>query len=265
MRTIVFQGGLGNQLFQYLFLKYAERTWNGSCQWMYDGHSHNGMIIQNYFDISLPRHASPRTEKIYQLNKRILRRLGWNLFIGNDTNNNLKYKPFLSGYWQDKKYFHDDLLSFQELNLSEKNQKLLNEIQFEGSIALHVRRGDYLLPKFASIYGEVCTLEYYQRAIDICNSKIKNPCYYVFSDDMEWVKQNLTQIKAVFVDWNYGEDSIFDLYLMSHAHVNIIANSSFSYWAAKLNRRNNLVIYPSKWYNPPYKTPDIFPDDWIGI
>lgn len=265
MRTIVFQGGIGNQLFQYLFLKYAERTWNGAYRWMYDGHSHNGMIIQRYFEVALPRHASIEIGKIYQLNNRILRKIGWKLLIGNDTTINLKYKPFLSGYWQDKKYFQVGLLSFKKLNLSEKNQKLLDDIQSEGTVALHVRRGDYLLPQFAPMYAGVCTLDYYQQAIEICNDRIKSPHYYVFSDDIEWVRQNLPLKGAVYVDWNHGEDSIYDMYLMSHAQVNVIANSSFSYWAARLNTRNQLVIYPVKWYNPPFKAPDIFLDNWIGI
>ena len=73
--------------------------------------------------------------------------------------------------------------------------------------------------------------------------------------------------RHLFIDWNKGNDSIYDMYLMSLAKVNIIANSTFSFWAAYLNRRSELTIYPSRWYQKGsgLKNPDIFPDEWIGL
>ena len=267
MKIVVFQGGLGNQLFQYQFLKYAERTWTGQYRWMYEGHSHNGMEIERYFDIKLPQHASPAMERIYLLNKRIFRKTGWKWWIGNDaeTDRLLSHKPFLSGYWQDKRFYQDGWLAFKPLKLNKHNQELQDAIQNSCSVALHVRRGDYLLPQYAPRYAGVCTEDYYERAIETCRERLSDIRYFVFSDDVAWVRQHLPLQDATYVDWNHGDDSVFDMYLMSHAQANIIANSSFSYWAARLNRRTNLVIYPARWYNHPFCAPDIFPNNWIGL
>ena len=172
---------------------------------------------------------------------------------------------FIEGYWQDKKYLDDGLIKFSKLDISQKNADVIGLMEKSDSVAIHVRRGDYLLPPYNNIYGNVCTGEYYSKAIDIVNGAISNPQYFVFSDDIEWVKKKLSLSDAIYVDWNKGADSIFDMYLMSNAKVNIIANSSFSFWGASLNNKKQMVIYPKKWYNSGYNTPDIFPTNWLGI
>ena len=89
---------------------------------------------------------------------------------------------------------------------------------------------------------------------------------FVFSDDIPWCKSNLNIHDAVFVDWNTGEDSYIDMYLMKHTKANIIANSTFSYWGAYFNANHPLVIYPKKWkYSESEEALDIFPDNWIGM
>ena len=93
-------------------------------------------------------------------------------------------------------------------------------------------------------------------AIRIITEKVNDAVFYVFSDDISWVQTHLDIPNAVYVNWNTGESSIYDMYLMSSCKYNIIANSTFSYWAARLNKKTNMVIYPSKWYNT--FTPDIF-------
>lgn len=114
-----------------------------------------------------------------------------------------------------------------------------------------------------NIFGNICTRKYYHDAIRIITEKVSNAVFYVFSDDIDWVQTHLDIPNAVYVNWNTGEYSIYDMYLMSFCKYNIIANSTFSYWAARLNKKAELVIYPSKWYNT--FTPDIFPDSWCGI
>ena len=87
--------------------------------------------------------------------------------------------------------------------------------------------------------------------------------FFVFSDDIDWAKSIINVPNVTFVNNNKGKDSYIDMFLMSLCHHNIIANSTFSYWAARLNKKTNMVIYPSKWYNT--FTPDIFPESWCGI
>ncbi len=70
---------------------------------------------------------------------------------------------------------------------------------------------------------------------------------------------------SIIVDWNKGEDSFLDMFLMSQSSNLIVANSTFSYWAARLNQDNILTIYPKKWYNSKYAVPDIFPSEWVGV
>ena len=117
--------------------------------------------------------------------------------------------------------------------------------------------------QYLVIFGNICTQKYYHDAIRIITEKVNDAVFYVFSDDISWVQTHLDIPNAVYVNWNTGESSIYDMYLMSSCKYNIIANSTFSYWAARLNKKTNMVIYPSKWYNT--FTPDIFPESWCGI
>jgi hypothetical protein len=172
---------------------------------------------------------------------------------------------YYDGWWQDKRYFLDTIkeLHFVEPVLDETNISLLTDISSSDSVSIHVRRGDYLEPKNAKQYGGICTLEYYKKAIAIIKSHYKDPNFYIFSNDIEWCKENLDIDKADFVNNNKGKDSWLDMFLMSKCSANILANSSFSYWGAIMNKNDNIVVYPGKWFND--ETPNIFPDNWIGL
>ncbi|MCM1908169.1 alpha-1,2-fucosyltransferase, partial [Phocaeicola vulgatus] len=170
---------------------------------------------------------------------------------------------FQAGYFLDKKYYDENTIDFKHLLLSEKNQSLLKDIQNSNSVGVHIRRGDYMTKQNLVIFGNICTQKYYHDAIRIITEKVNDAVFYVFSDDISWVQTHLDIPNAVYVNWNTGESSIYDMYLMSSCKYNIIANSTFSYWAARLNKKTNMVIYPSKWYNT--FTPDIFPESWCGI
>lgn len=87
------------------------------------------------------------------------------------------------------------------------------------------------------IFGNICTQKYYHDAIRIITEKVNDAVFYVFSDDISWVQTHLDIPNAVYVNWNTGESSIYDMYLMSSCKYNIIANSTFSYWAARLNKK----------------------------
>ena len=111
----------------------------------------------------------------------------------------------------------------------------------------------------------ICTTEYYNKAVHIIKKEISNPTFYIFSDDIEWVKNNLPLENACYIDWNTGNQSIYDMYLMTNAKAHIIANSTFSYWGAMLSKSSLITIYPKKWFNSKFAVPNIFPQNWIGL
>ncbi len=93
-------------------------------------------------------------------------------------------------------------------------------------------------------------------------SKYKDVTFYVFSNDIIWCREHLCAPSIQFVDWNTGKDSIFDMWLMTQCQHNIIANSSFSWWGAWLNRHEGKeVIAPKKWFFH-VQTPNIYCDGW---
>ena len=136
------------------------------------------------------------------------------------------------------------------------------------SVSVHIRRGDYLSnPAFYRFHG-VCAVEYYEAAVGHLAGAVENPCFFLFSDDLDWARRNLRlDYPVTYVDHN-GEDKDYeDLRLMSQCKHHIIANSSFSWWAAWLCANpGKIVIAPRKWFNDPnIDTADIIPASWRRI
>lgn len=180
---------------------------------------------------------------------------------------------YLSGYWQSEKYFlhiRDTLLydfSFPKNN-SNQNKKIIDQIRVRNSISVHIRRGDYISDPTNSKNHGFIGVKYYQKALDFLVKKIEDPIIVIFSDDINWVMNNLVvNTPKIFVDWNTGDNSIFDMYLMSLCKHNIIANSSFSWWAAWLNQNpQKIVIAPGRWFNErDWNISDLIPETWIKI
>lgn len=159
---------------------------------------------------------------------------------------------FIEGYWQHYKYFENmQAQIFEELTLKQplniKAKTWLSAINNDlSSVAVHIRRGDYVTDSGANYLMGVLPIEYYQKAITYIKQKISNPSFYFFSDDLDWVKNNIkTNTPAYYIEGNLD---YVDLDLMRHCSHNIIANSTFSWWAAFLNRNpNKIVIAPKKW------------------
>ncbi|MFA7284753.1 MAG: alpha-1,2-fucosyltransferase, partial [Candidatus Absconditabacterales bacterium] len=121
---------------------------------------------------------------------------------------------------------------------------IVREMEQTNSIGLHVRRGDYV----GSALGGICDKTYYENAIEFIKSKVQNPTFFIFSNDIQRCKDNLkTGDKSHFIDGNKGENAYKDMVLMSHCKHNIIANSSFSWWGARLNNNpEKIVIAPMR-------------------
>jgi hypothetical protein len=184
----------------------------------------------------------------------------------------LKGNIYLEGYWQSELYFKTyeeeirRLFKFKH-NLKGGNLVIAAEIKAKNSVSLHIRRGDYLLKKNTSLYP-TCNLKYYLDAIEIIKSRVENPFFYIFSDDIPWAKKNFKFIRDIkFVTENRNEFSYLDMQLMSLCKHHIIANSTFSWWAAWLNKNNNkIVIAPRKWFSRDhFDTSDLLPLKWIII
>ena len=177
---------------------------------------------------------------------------------------------YLCGYWQSEKYFKDVrntiLKEFSfPLETRERFEDLCKQMQEENSISIHIRRSDYLTEQNAKVYGNICTEIYYENAIAYMDRQIKNPHYYVFTDDLEWTRGYFKGDQYTIVDENRGKDSYADIYLMSQCKHNIIANSSFSWWGAWLNENpDKKVLAPKKWFHN-HEKDEIVCEDWIRI
>lgn len=190
---------------------------------------------------------------------------------------NVKDNTYLDGYWAKYKYFEDirDIL-LKEITLkpeyeTEEYKAKQNEIlKRNESVSIHIRRGYAKREIDLKIFGVMDT-KYYSDAIFLIKTKVSNPYFYIFSDDMNWVKENLNlEDNHEFI--NLGpEGDYLELMLMSQCKYNIIANSTFSWWGAWLNQNpNKIVIAPKRWYNKEqyqkiYEKGHLVPDTWIKI
>ena len=191
------------------------------------------------------------------------------------------YKPnwiikgtiYLNGYWQSEKYFKNIrktiIKDFQlRKPLIKKNKSWARKINTSNSIGIHVRRGDYITDQKTNKYHGICGINYYKKSINLIKNRIKNPIFFIFSDDYKWVKKKFSFLGnyAFFINNNNNNPPI-DIKLMSLCKHNIIANSSFSWWGSWLNtNKDKIVIAPKEWFqDKKVKSQDIIPSNWTKI
>lgn len=178
---------------------------------------------------------------------------------------------FLDGYFQSEKYFKACEKEIrQDLALPDaypvKCLPILDRIKKYDAIAIHVRRGDYVSVKENSKIYYSQPIEYYQNAITLLSTKVRNPRCFIFSDDLGWVKDNfLLDVPWELVDINSSKEVYWDLILMRQCKHFIIANSSLSWWGAWLgNDHHKIVIAPKNWFKSGDKnTDDLIPINWV--
>ena len=285
-------GGIGNQMFQYATGKSLSIKTN-QVHWLdlndFSGYQlHNGFELDRVFNIEDIK-SSPTVAKdllgwrANSFAKKILRRphfakLRGQSFVVEPYFNywpdffKLTHDCYLHGYWQSERYFKDfsDIIRQDfvfKIPLDERNKQVALEMASTQSVGLHVRRGDYVNdPKNSNIIN-ICSLEYYREAIEYIVNRIEKPVFYIFSDDMAWVKAHLsTDFPCIYVDYNSGLESYRDMQLMSLCKHHIIANSSFSWWGAWLNANpEKMVIAPRKWFVNNNNVDDLIPQDWIKL
>jgi Glycosyl transferase family 11 len=176
---------------------------------------------------------------------------------------------YLTGWRQSYKYFEraSDIVRSElrpNCRPSEANGRWLDQIRREDSVCIHVRRGDYLDPCVLARLG-LCMPSYYARAIEIVRERLNNPRFFVFSNDLAWCRDHLPAENLQFVDANSPDDATDELQLMASCRHHIIANSSFSWWAAWLaTRPDQIVVAPDPWFvNEPAH--DLIPKAWIRL
>jgi hypothetical protein len=151
--------------------------------------------------------------------------------------------------------------------LSSYNADLVEQISKVNAVSLHVRRGDYVQNAKTNANHGVCSLDYYRAAIQNILERVEAPSFFIFSDDIPWVKEHLVlDIPCRYVDHNQGVESYNDMRLMSLCRHHIIANSSFSWWGAWLNPDpQKIVIAPQKWFANDNIVDDLFPPEWVTM
>ena len=278
MIIVRMQGGLGNQLFQYaLYENFKSKgiTTKIDISTYIDGREARPLELDKlglHFETADKKelHAYFADDDIFF--DRLLRySIGIKKYI-KDTKFDFDSRilnlteGFLNGYWQSDKYFAPigsvirEQICFQNIDTDaiKDREKRMRE---SDSVSIHVRMGDYL--QCSDLYGNICTKEYYRKAIRYISEKIENPVFYIFSDEPAKAAEMLSGYSFDMVTENKGADSYKDMYLMSCCKHHIIANSSFSWWGAWLDQKpGKIVVTPSRW-NQLCKQHDICCDGWV--
>lgn len=175
----------------------------------------------------------------------------------------------LEGYWQSERYFHgvEERLRKEftyKHPFSPAHAELAGRLAVINSVAVHVRRGDYL----HSPVHALCDIGYYQRSLQLIEQRVPDAVPVFFSDDPVWTRQMFGSLKnALFVESGEADDACADLALMSRCRHAIIANSSFSWWGAWLNSNpDKIVCAPARWFTGDNRdAQDIVPDRWMRL
>ncbi|MDE7133249.1 MAG: alpha-1,2-fucosyltransferase, partial [Lachnospiraceae bacterium] len=181
---------------------------------------------------------------------------------------------YLVGYWACEKYYADimDLLRADitfprsgDEALQKRNDEAIRQMEETVSVSVHIRRGDYLDDMNKALFGNICTEAYYERALGYMRERFPEAVFFIFSDDIPYVKEHYQGERYRIIDWNHGRDSFYDMMLMSRCKHNICANSTFSFWGARLNSHDDKVmIRPSIHKNTQVCVPEQMRELWNG-
>lgn len=177
---------------------------------------------------------------------------------------------YLSGYFACEKYYADILPQLRKdivfpVSSNPENHRMAERMNSCSSVSVHIRRGDYLNAENAAMFGNICTQDYYDSAVALIKKKLTNPHFFLFSDDPAYTKQQYQGDEFTVVDINRGADSFYDIWLMSQCSHNICANSTFSFWGARLNgNTEKIMIRPTKHKNSQPFIPEEMLELWDG-
>jgi hypothetical protein len=289
-------GGLGNQMFQYAFGASAASLHNaellldiGSCK-----NTDRGFMLGNFnltariatdseLDVFkdvvklrkgrfLDFLSSPFAYAKYLLQHNC--RVPERGYTFNKQHFEFNGNAYVYGAWQSSLYFtgiKEHILEQYTLKheLDTKNLETISKITAVNSVSIHVRRGDYISDKYKDDYANL-DIAYYKDAMSYIESNCSNPIFFIFSNDINWCKNNFGYSDKInYIDHNDEKNGHIDMHLMAQCKHNIIANSTFSWWGAWLNQnKNKVVICPSKWFGKNLEhqsIKDLYEQDWIII
>ncbi len=276
MIIVKIDAGLGNQMLEYCFMKQLTDELpecvikTDMDRWIYKKYvPHNGYELKKVFGIELDNIAT--TKEIlscggeYQrknsgpadvIKKKYHNYLGYRLrgsrtvrlhqsqwpeFYDERREDIHKYNCWIDNSWN---WIYEPAIRDFEyvMPLKDQNLEIYDDIAGSQSVSVHIRRGDYVGGAL-----DILTKEYYLKVIEYISRQLEDPVFYFFSDDPSYVREEYKDIpyRYKIIDWNKGEDSHFDMQLMSACKHNIICNSSFSLWGAVLNKNpEKTVIRP---------------------
>ena len=296
MLIIQIAGGLGNQMQQYAvyqkFLSMGKEA-KLDLSW-FDPSVQKNMLAPRDFELPLFKNVTfeecSAEERDYFLKRCLLQKVtgkAAKVLKIRDTENPKVFSEsrmyheelfdlddmYITGYFACQKYYADimdrlwekfEFPSHPDDILHARNMALAEKMEKEPSVSVHIRRGDYLDPPNFAILGNIATTEYYDSAMNYFRAKEPDVHFYIFTSDHEYARERFSdESRYTIVDWNTGKNSVQDLMLMSHCKGNICANSTFSFWGARLNKRpDRVVIRTYKMRNNQPVQPDIMHDYW---
>ena len=279
MLIVDINGQLGNQMFQYALGRHLQLR-GRRVQYhigYFKEHPEHDFALPRIFGLNLQEATTNQVMACREDRHRFIDRMRRKMFGRHEhvfteiDTGSLAYKPevfdfkrgLIDGYWQSEKYFlpiEETIrkeFTFPEASI--RNKALAQEMSETLSVSIHVRRGDYL--------GSFPVMDesYFEPAMAYFLEKYNSVRFYVFSNDLDWCREHLKTEHILFVDWNTGKDSPWDMWLMTRCKHNIIANSTFSWWGAWLNQNESKkVIAPRTWLYHQVP-PDVYCNNWIII
>jgi hypothetical protein len=276
MLFVHLQGGIGNQLFIYFAAKHLEKKYNKKIIFVSKTESRLSHIgIDSGNDVIILPKLLHRIllgvfVKISKF-KLISKLIYFNRDIGYEpVDQNVSTIRFISGYFQSYKYFDtydkSKILSDQFLFRNQSYSNLYNEIDFKNSLAIHIRRGDYLLEQ--NNYFGLLSAEYYRIALTKIHDLKSYDSIFLFSDSKisdDFKNQLKINKKDNIIDMSFFPelDDLTTLAILTKFRTFIISNSTFSWWGACLGDTNKLVIAPSKWFKNQQDPSFLYPKNWL--
>lgn len=257
MITARFMGRLGNQMFEYAMARAQAKR----------------LGVELGLDTTLYRVDHPFQLKQWAgVTERIVERSAPTVYEQgmpyNPAVESIKDGAVLQGYWQSYKYFSNIWPDLRQVFIPKEfnpdaREKVIAIANVQTSVAVHVRRGDYLKSPHKEFHG-VLSLTYYNTAMTMIREKVNCPTFFIFAEDTEWTKENFQAPDQIVMEPGREAE---DIWLMSLCKHHIIANSSYSWWGAWLAEpEGQVVIAPKNWYASGQEdTRDLLPERWITI
>ncbi len=261
---IRFEGRLGNQLFQYAFAYALSQQYPGMDVKFDKNNLEKGFFqLDKAFCIELP---------FCSLQESLSQKLKMEKDIITDKNyidSSINEESYFYGFWQSENYFSKykaELIRTLHFNKVDdfRNRHFINKIKNNYAVSIHVRRTDYFNPENKNYYIDLSSTNYYKNAITLIQSEHPDVVFFVFSDNIRECKKIFKGSNFIFVNCN-SRHPWKDMYLMTLCDSNIVANSSFSWWGAYLNPRNEAIAPLDSKSSFARDYPFYYPESWKKV